>query len=249
MVRQRRLSLGIRLKPLAAQLEISPAALSRYERGERLWPPELYDKAARALGLKSLQQPEQYWTWKQHRRLWDSWEVETDPGQTWANMDEETIELCQGEQLKNQPPEDFKRRTRADSRLEVSVYTKLCHAGACHAYISLVAMSFPHHPLISEKRKPMSMARRAAFILDDWVLWPQVNLLVNGRKRRIDLLAYNGQRWVALESDGGLHELQKAYDLKRDQELGFPVIRFTQAEIMSGNFANLLRARLNGLPG
>jgi transcriptional regulator with XRE-family HTH domain len=249
MVRQRRLNLGIRLKRLAAALEISPATLSRYERGERMWPPELYDKAAQALGLNSLLQAERYWTWKQHRRFWDSWAVETDPGQSWLDVENSTVELVPGEQFSNQPPSDFKRQTRADSRLEATTYSSLCAAGASYGYISLVAMSFPHHPLIAENRRPMSMARRAALVLDDWILWPQVNLLVNGRKVRLDLLAYNGHYWVGIELDSKLHEAQRAYDLKRDQALGFPVCRFTQEEIFSRKFPALLLARLNGLAG
>ncbi|MFN8609613.1 MAG: helix-turn-helix domain-containing protein [Vulcanimicrobiota bacterium] len=248
MIKQRRISLGIRQKTLAAHLQISAAALSRYERGERLWPPDLYNKAVAALGFKSLSLSDCYWTWKQHRRWWDSWEIETDPGQTWADLDKESQQLTRATILPNQPPLEFKRHMRADSRLEAGGYASLCAAGAAHAYISLVAMSFPHHPLITEKRSPMSMARRAALLLDDWILWPQINLLVHGRKVRVDLIAYNGRRWVAVELDGVLHQGQRLADQKRDQALGFSVIRLTQEEVVSGDFVYLLRSRLNGLP-
>lgn len=248
MIRQRRISLGLGLQPLAAQLEISTAALSRYERGKRLWPPALYAKAQAALGLKSLARADLYWSWNQHREWWDSWEVETDPGQTWADLDRETVELFRQVPLANQPPLEFRSNMRADSKLEAGGYGRLCAGGAVPAYVSLVAMNFPHHPLINDKRKPMSLARRAALILDNWIIWPQVNLLINGRKVRVDLLAYNGKRWIALELDGRLHETRTALDLRRDEALGFPVIRFQQTEVLNANFAALVRARLNGLP-
>ena len=95
--------------------------------------------------------------------------------------------------------------------------------------------------------KPMSLARRAAFVLDGWIFWPQVTMLVNGKKIRVDCLAFNGRRWVVLEFDGFLHGRnpeQKKWDEKRDLSLGIEVLRFTQAEILSGHIVDLIRQKL-----
>lgn len=246
MIRKTRTKRSIRIEIMAAALGTSAASLSRYERGSRPWPPGLYSRALAYLGLEA-DQPQAYWTWAEHRKYWDSYHVETDPGTTWADLPEGYVEFYRMVRPGKTPPLDFRRRVRVDSQLEVCVYVCLCEAGAQCAYVSLLAMNFPFHPLIDENCKPMSLARRAAFVWEGWIVWPQVNLLVNGKKIRLDCLAFNGTRWVGFEWNGPLHGQnpeQKKWDEKRDLSLGFEVLRFQQAEILSGHLVSLIRQKL-----
>lgn len=236
---------------MARDLGVSPAAFSRYETGQREWPAELYARALAYLKLES-EQPQEYWDWKKHRAYWDSFLVETDPGPTWAEAGEAYPEFYRGIDLACLPSMDFRRRVRTDSLLEPCVYVSWCAAGAECAYISLVAMSFPHHPLITENMRPMPMERRAAFCIDGWIFWIQVNLLVQGKKIRLDCLAYDGSRWAALEWQGPLHSRsleQQKWDRKREELLGMEVHNFTQAEILSGHIVDLIRKKLGPARG
>ena len=246
MIKKTREERKITLKTMADALGISPASLSRYERGEPPWPSGLYAKALEYLGLG----PDvDQWPWSEHRKHWDSYLVERDPGTTWADLKDGYADFFRKLRPRKTPPSMFRRQVRADSMLEGCLCHCFCEAGAVCAYISLLAMSFPYHPIVNENFKPISMARRAAFVLDGWIFWPQVNLLINGVKVRLDLLGFNGKRWAAVEGDGEHHDnpRQREWDAKRDRSLGFPVLRFTKDEILGGNFIPLLRGRLLSL--
>ena len=248
MIRETRNNRSIRIERMAEALRTSAASLSRYERGRRPWPPELYSRALAYLGLEA-DQPQAYWSWAQHRKYWDSYHVETDPGTTWADQPEGYPEFYRVLNPTRTPPLDFRRRVRTDSLLEPCIYISWCEAGADCVYVSLAAMSFPYHPLVDENCKPMSMARRAAFVIDGWIIWPQVNVLVKGKKIRLDCLGYNGTRWAGFEWNGPLHGQnpeQKKWDEKRDLSLGFEIFRFSQAEILSGHIVDLIRQKLKG---
>lgn len=232
---------------MAWYLGVSKSAYNRYENGQREWPAELYARALTYLKLEG-DRPQEFWSWKKHRRYWDSYDVECDPGPCWAEQSDAGYpDFYRDFNIEVWPPLDFRRRVRTDSLLEPCVYVSWCAAGAECAYISLQAMSFPFHPLVTESGRPLSMARRAAFVIDGWIFWPQVTLLVKGKKVRVDCLGFNGKRWVVLEFDGFLHARnpeQKQWDEKRDLSLGFEVLRFTQAEILSGHIVDLIRQKL-----
>jgi len=247
MIRQNRIDQKISGVRMARHLGVSKSAYNRYETGEREWPPELYARALTYLKLEG-DLPQEFWSWKKHRSYWDSYAVECDPGSTWADQCNDGYpDFFREFDPRVWPSMDFRRRVRTDSLLECCIYVSWCAAGAECAYISLIAMNFPFHPLVTETGKPMSLARRAAFVLDGWIFWPQVTLLVNGKKIRVDCLAFNGKRWIVLEFDGFLHGRnpdQKKWDEKRDLSLGIEVLRFTQAEILSGHIVDLIRQKL-----
>lgn len=247
MIKQARLDQQISGNRLARVLGVSKSAYNRYETGQREWPAELYARALIYLKLEG-DRPQEFWSWKKHRSYWDSYEVECDPGPCWADQSGDGYaDFYRDFNMDVLPSLDFRRRVRTDSLLEPCVYSSWCAAGAECAYISLLAMSFPFHPLVTENGKPLSMARRAAFVIDGWIFWPQVTILVKGKKVRVDCLGFNGRRWVVLEFDGFLHGRnaeQKQWDEKRDLSLGFEVLRFTQAEILSGHIVDLIRQRL-----
>lgn len=231
---------------MARDLGTSPAAFSRYETGQREWPADLYARALAYLKLEG-DLPNHCWEWRKHRAFWDSYAIETDPGPTWAEAADAYPDFYRGIDLSCLPSMDFRRRVRTDSLLEPCIYVSWCAAGAECAYVSLAAMSFPYHPLITENQKPMPMNRRAAFVIDGWIFWIQVNLLVQGKKIRVDCLGYDGTRWAVLEWLGPLHGTnpeQQKWDKKREQLLGMEVFGFTQAEILSGHIVDIIRRRL-----
>ena len=177
--------------------------------------------------------------------------METDPGATWADYQDGYPDFYRTVDTSRRPSLSFRKRVRSDSMLENCLNISFCAAGARCAYVSLVAMNFPHHPLVDGAGKPMSMARRAAFVLDGHIWWAQVTLLVNTFRVRLDYLGFNGTRWVGMEADGNWHpgnSKQKEWDEKRDRSLGFEVLRFSQAEILSGHIIDLIRQRLGIAP-
>ncbi len=251
MIRDTRERRKIPMVRMARDLGTSAAALSRYETGQREWPAELYARALAYLKLES-DQPQEYWDWRKHRAFWDSYTVETDPGSTWAEAADAYADFYREMDRSKLPPVDFRRRVRIDSLLEPCIYASWCIAGAECVYVSLVAMSFPYHPLVTENLKPMPMDRRAAFYIDGWIFWAQVNLLVKGKKVRVDCLGFDGLRWVVLEWHGPLHSRnpeQQQWDKKREELLGMEVHSFTQAEILSGHIVDLIRQRLGPARG
>ncbi|MBN9417315.1 MAG: helix-turn-helix domain-containing protein [Candidatus Eremiobacteraeota bacterium] len=251
MVKKTRTEKKISLSRMAKDLRSSKSALARYESGEREWPAELYRRVLVYLGLET-EQPEEHWSWKKHRAYWDSYRVERDSGASWADYQDGYPDFYRNMDTSKRPSLSFRKQVRSDSMLENCLHMSFCAAGAECAYISLVALNFPYHPLVDEENRPMSMARRAAFVLDGWIWFPQVTLLVNGLRIRLDYLGCNGKDWAGIEADGNLHARnakQKEWDEKRDRSLGFKILRFSQAEILSGHIINLIRQRLKELPG
>jgi len=246
-IAEKREAMGLTQKQLAEEFGVCPSAWSRYENGSRQWPAELRAKVLIRLKMAPPIAGVGAWTWAQHRQFarMDQWAVEVDPGATWADLTPGYFNFYRRLRPKRRVPEDFKRLVRADSRLEGCVYCWLSEAGAEFALISLVALGFPHHPLVDAQGKPMSMARRAAFFFEGWVIFPQVHLLVNGLVIRVDALAFNGICWKVLEFDGRAHQ-GRSWDEIRDSRLIPPTIRFTDQEILQGDFPVLLRQRLNG---
>lgn len=244
MIRERRKQLGITLTVMAKELGVSISGLSRYETGSRRWPGDLYARALAWLRLPPQPPPRE--TWSRARQLKfagiNPWAVETDPGQTWANLTPGYPESYRKLNPKRSAPLEKRSSVRADSRLEGYVFCELLEAGAEMAPANPVVMNFPHHPLVDEHGRPMSSIPRMAFHLDDWILWPQINILTKS-KIRVDALAFNGRRWVILEWDGGGHK-NSEWDKLRDSWLTPPVLRFTDEEILGGNFIPLLREGL-----
>lgn len=238
--------MGVSLQRMAFSLEVSVAALSRYERGERPWPPALLRRALEILSLPAGPDPAWVWSWSEHRRFLGHTHsgVTVDPGQTWADLPRAYSTFYQILQPRRTPPLEFRRLVRADSSLEPCVYTHLCEDGAEWALVSPEAMGFPYHSLVTEDGRPLGKTRRAAFVWEGWIIWPQVNILVNRQKIRVDALAFNGRLWRILEFDSGLHARRTRWDQLRDSWLIPPTIRFTSEEILSMDFLRLLRERL-----
>lgn len=243
-IRERRKELGITLTDMAKHFGVSISGLSRYETGSRRWPCDLYAQALAWLRLPPQPAPRE--SWSRARQLEFArippWAVETDPGQTWADLPRGYPEFYQRLNPKRSAPLEKRRCVRADSRLEGCVFCELLEAGAEMVPASPVAMNFPHHPLLDERGGPMPATPRMAFHLDDWLLWPQVNILTKV-KVRVDMLAFNRKRWLILEWDGGGHK-NSEWDKLRDSWLTPPVLRFTEDEILGGKFIPLLREAL-----
>lgn len=246
MIRARRIELDIPQQELAAWLEIPPATLSRYESGQRKWPPELYHKACQLLGLPNSKFLDCYWDWEKHRALWNwpSNTVEVDPGPTWATLSGGYGWFYKKREFENQPPLEIKRLLRADTRLDVVSYAELYHAGATTVFASITALNPPAHFLSKENGEPLGLARRAAIYFENWLLWPQINIVLPYRRIRLDLLAHQKGVWVGNEIDGPLHPQQVEYDRRREAELKIPVVRFTEAEVLSGRFIEVFRERM-----
>lgn len=246
MIREKRKAMGLSMQTLSSSLGISTSALSRYERLERPWPPELLQRVLTILGLPSGPSRDWLWSWSQHRRFVGHTDCATtvDPGQTWADLPRAYAHFYQALQPDRVPPLEFRRLVRADSSLEPCFYTHLCENGAEWALISPEAMGFPYHPLVTEDEKPLGRTRRAAFVWEGWIFWPQVNILINRQKIRVDALAFNGRQWRILEFDSALHTSRTRWDQLRDSWLIPPTIRFTAEELLSVDFIRLLRERL-----
>lgn len=238
--------MGLSLQRFALLLGVSLSALSRYERSERSWPPELLQRALEILGLPSGPSADWVWSWTRHRQFLGQSEsgVQVDPGQTWADLPRGYSSFYRTVQPQRLPPLEFRRLVRADSSLEPCVYVHLCEDGAEWALISPEAMGFPYHSLVTEEGKPLGKTRRAAFVWEGWIIWPQINILVNRQKIRLDGLAFNGRLWRVLEFDSSLHARRTSWDQLRDSWLIPPTIRFTTEEILSMDFLRLLRERL-----
>ncbi len=248
MIKERRIELDISQQELAGWLEIPPATLSRYESGQRKWPAPLYEKACQILGLPCSKFLDCYWDWEKHRSQWN-WPsnlVEVDPGQTWASLSGGYEWFYRKRDFDHQPPLEIKRLLRADTRLDVIPYAEFYHAGATTAFVSITALNPPAHFLSKENGEPLGLARRAAIHFEGWLLWPQVNFLLNHRRIRADLLAHKKGVWVAGEMDGPLHRQQSQYDKRRDEQLKIPVVRFSEEEILSGRFIEIFRERMAG---
>lgn len=246
MIQERRNELDIPQQQLADWLGLPPGTLSRYESGQRKWPPEIFRRACELLGLSCSKFLEYYWDWEKHRAQW-SWPsnvVEVDPGQTWATLSGGYEWFYEERKFKNQPPDEIKRLLRADTRLDVIPFAEFFHAGATVAFASITALNPPAHFLAKENGEPLGLARRAAIHFEDWLLFPQVNFLLGHRRIRVDLLAFQRGTWVADEMDGALHLLQSDYDKRRDGQLKIPVVRFREAEILSGRFVDIFRERM-----
>ncbi|MBX3169966.1 MAG: helix-turn-helix transcriptional regulator [Candidatus Eremiobacteraeota bacterium] len=240
------MELNISQQELAGWLEIPPATLSRYESGQRRWPPHLYQRACQLLGLPCSKFLDCYWDWEKHRAHWNwpSHLVEVDPGQTWASLSGGYSWFYRKRNFENQPPLEIKRLLRADTRLDVIPYAEFYNAGASTAFASITALNPPAHFLAKENGEPLGLARRAAIYFEDWLLWPQINFLLSHRRIRVDLLAHQKGVWVANEMDGPLHNQQFDYDRRRDEQLKIPVVRFCEAEILSGQFIDIFRERM-----
>lgn len=244
-IAEKREAMGLSQKQLAAEFQVCPTAWSRYERGARRWPAALLPKVLERLKMAPEVSRAGAWTWARHRQFAqiDQWSVEVDPGPTWDKLSPGYYQFYRRLKAKRPVPVDFKRLVRIDSRLEGCVYCWLSEAGAEFVLVSLVALGFPHHPLVDAHGKPMSMARRAAFFYQGWLIFPQVHLLVNGQIIRVDALAFNGGCWKVLEFDGPAHKGRK-WDETRDSWLIPQTIRFTDEEILHQDFPALLRQRL-----
>lgn len=184
---QKREAMGLTQKQLAEEFQVCPSAWSRYEKGSRQWPAELRAKVLTRLKMAPAIVGVGAWSWARHRQF-----SRMDPGPTWADLAPGYFHFYRRLRPKRRVPDDFKRLVRADSKLEGCVYCWFSEAGAEFALISLVALGFPHHLLVDAQGKPMSLARRAAFVWEDWVIFPLVHLLVNGVVIRVDALAFNG---------------------------------------------------------
>ncbi|MBN9417212.1 MAG: helix-turn-helix transcriptional regulator [Candidatus Eremiobacteraeota bacterium] len=246
MIKERRTELDIPQQQLAEWLRIPPATLSRYESGQRKWPPQLYQRACELLSLSCTKFLEYYWDWEKHRTQWNwaSNVVEVDAGQTWATLSGGYEWFYEQRRFKNQPPEEIQSLLRADTRLDLIPYAEFYNAGASTVFASITALNPPPHFLAKENGEPLGLARRAAIYFEGWLLFPQVNFLLGHRRIRVDLLAHQRGSWVANEMDGALHKQQTEYDRRRDGQLKIPVVRFSEEEILSGRFIEIFRERM-----
>lgn len=246
MTKELRAKRHLSQRDLAHHLGIAPGTLSRYESGQRRWPPDLYRRACKYLGLGNDQFSQYYWSWKRHRAEWNwrSNEVEVDPGQTWATLPEGYEWFYQERKFKNQPPEEIKRLLRSDSALEMIPYAELYHDGAGTVFASITALNPPPLFLMKESGAPLGLARRAAIHYDGWLLFPQVNVLLGNRRIRVDMLAFRKGVWVVIEFHGSIHLQLSEYDRRRHEKLKVPVEHFTEAEILSGHFTSIFRDRM-----
>jgi len=231
MMKAARVALGVRLSQLALEFEVSLATLSRYENGKRKWPKDLQERICARLGVKPNCHQQWIWSWGKHRTFTQAnyWAVQVDAGATWADKAAGYEEFYQQLQPTRTAPLEFQRLVRSDSGLEACVNSILCEAGAELALASPVAMNYTDHPIVREDGKLLGLARKAAFVLDGWILWPQINLQVGRRRVRVDFLAFNGIRWVIIELDGPHHK-QSKWDKVRDSLITTPTIRFTSEE-------------------
>ncbi|MBX3166983.1 MAG: hypothetical protein KF760_06215 [Candidatus Eremiobacteraeota bacterium] len=242
---EKRQAMGLTQKQLAEEFQVCPTAWSRYENGSRKWPVALLPKVLERLKMAPEVSRAGAWTWARHRQFarMDQWAVEVEAGPTWDKYSPGYYQFYRRLKPKRPIPLDFKRLVRMDSRLEGCVYCWLSESGAEFVLVSLAALGFPHHPLVDAQGKPMSMARRAAFFFEGWLIFPQVHMLVNGQIIRVDALAFNGLYWKVLEFDGGAHK-DRTWDQTRDSWLIPETIRFTDHEILQQDFPELLRQRL-----
>lgn len=233
---------------LAAQLDINPQALCRYELGQRRWPAELLPRLQSILGVGHAFDETWFLSWHDHlmRGGWHQWEVQVDPGPTWATTARGYEEFYRLLRPTRTPPLEFCQTVRMDSALEGAGYTQLCEAGAKPVFVSPVALHFPYFPLLDGQHRPLGPARRAAFLLpNDWLLIPQVAIGLPKYPVRLDCLASGpGGAWAGVEFDGLKHK-QSAWDAKRDAQLKMDIWRFSQEEILSSAFVELVYERLS----
>lgn len=241
MILQRRLRLGLPQRKLAEQLGISHQCLSRYERGLRRWPAELLSRACQLLGCE----PDrlEVISWTQHRR-WSRlhpWQLDVEPGPTWAETPAGYDEFYRGLGPVPLPSLAFRRAVRLDSSLEACVYRLLLQAGARPVAARPGALHFPHHHLVGSSGGAMGLSLRAAFLLPTrWLLWPQMTFQLPTRQIRVDSLAAYPPHWVALEYDGTPHP-NRAW---RDSQLNLPVLHYAPRDIFATDFATRLMQEL-----
>lgn len=248
MFRERRKQLGLSLKSLAAQLKISPPSLSRYENGFRRWPKPLLKRLQSIMGLGGGFEASWFLSWRQHCRIarLKPWQVNVEPGPTWADLPLAYEDFYRGLQPKKMPSVEFRRLIRVDSALEACAYALFFEAGARPVVGSPVALDFRAYPLLDSRGRGLGMARKAGILLPNgWILWPQITLQVGRWRRRPDCLAVGpGGIWVLIELDGPSHG-EDSYHQLRDQQLTLRCLRYSAADIFGANFAALVMKNLD----
>ena len=110
----------------------------------------------------------------------------------------------------------------------------------------MTRMGFTRRPILDASGQCMPCGLKACIVLVAQRIWifPQITLALGGGTVRLDALVYYRGSWYGIEIDGPSHQ-DKEWDKRRDEALGFPVLRFTSEQIKSLRFASILLERLH----
>jgi len=133
----------------------------------------------------------------------------------------------------------YLREACFDSDLEYLAHLQLLSRGAVPGWASPQRSGFRAKPIVDPKsRECTGSDLYPALATSDSLLFPQVALLIDGRRvRRPDLLwlKRSGSLEVqVVEFDGAGHDHRQ--DEERDKELSLPVVRFCEEDVVSGSF-------------
>ena len=248
--REERLSRGISQEALACYLEIDARRLSDYETGRRRWPIELLEKALRFLTQAEPLEQNLFLPMEAQLRMGGRrrWEPVPEHGQNWAEIQPAYENLYRRLDLSKLPPLAFRRHVRCDSRQEPLAWTCLFIDGAQGIMASPNLLGCSPYPPVDPQGHSLGLQPRAAIWKPDhYILFPQLSILANERVIRTDGMVLNlGRRkrnWSRVELDGGAHQ-NPAWDLKQDQQLLIPTLRFSSDVVLGLRFAQELQARL-----
>ena len=245
-IRELRELKGISLERMADHCGIDRRRLGNYELGRRRWPAEVWSKLLCTLGQPPAIPPDWCMSLAEHQAVgdWKRWQVDVDPGTTWATLSDGYQDLYRQLRPTQTPPLNYRELVRCDSRQESLAWTQLFEAGAQAMAASPVLLNFPRYPLIDHRGWPLNMSYRAVFVgrTDKfrWYLWPQLTLSLPDGPYRPDGLvlriASQHRLWAAVQLDGGAHR-DAAWDAKQDAKVDIEVMRFPSRIVQGLTFA------------
>jgi hypothetical protein len=243
-IRQHRLLRRVSLRKMAQDCDLDFRSLSAYELGKRQWPLQALATVCDYLGLPRPVDAVYCFSWTEHLRSqqWHRWSLEPETASTWAQQRHTYSASYKELSPKRTPPLHFLEAVRCDSGLEALAWSQLCEAGARPAAASPVALGFAPYALVDPRGFGLGLKQRPClWHEDEYLLFPQVTLLVQGRLYRPDalLLDFRSGCWHLIEIDGGGHNSE--YDLQRDLVLHLRVFRFTSGGITGLRFASDLQ--------
>ena len=246
-LREVRKNRGYSLELMAAKTGRDPRRLSDYELGRRRWPQALEKIYREHLGLQVEGTTVPLLSWSEHRKIHGgSWNLEVDPGPTWADIPLHYDDLYRQLNPQRTPDLEFRRKVRTDSGLEPLSWVQLVEDGADCVGASPVLLDFPY-PLVDSRGRPLGPQYRAAFRGKagdhPWLLFPQITLLLKDGFFRPDGLLYRygrNKRWAPIQLDGGAHQ-NKKWDAKQDARVQLTTLRFPTHQILGLDFARIFR--------
>ena len=246
-LREIRKKRGYSLQDMSARAGIDPRRLSDYELGKRRWPQALEKIYRENLGLPVDLPSVPILTLAEHRKIHKpSWNLEVDPGPTWADIPLHYEDLYRQLNPQRTPDLEFRSKVRADSGQEPVGWIQLIEDGAEPVGASPVLLGFPY-ALVDPKGRSIGTQIRAAFRGQageyPWLLFPQLTMLLkDGFYRPDGLLLRYGRRpcWAPVQLDGGAHH-NKKWDDKQDARVDLTTLRFPSHQILGLNFAKIFR--------